>query len=423
MNQPLWTRNFTLLLLSNLFLFLALEMLLPTLPIFASDRGASDAQVGLIVALFTYSAVVTRLFVGVASDKFGKGRLLILGVLICLLGTVSYLAAATVSVMLMLRILHGIGFGLSTTLYGTIASDIIPARRRGEGMGFFGTGNSIAISLGPFIGIWLMDDYSFNVLFITGGVILLLALLFTLLVKKDALESVPEPKAAQPKVGEVQVSAYEADERQADETKAAGQHKSLPFLTRFIEFTALFPSLLGLLVGLSFGGVISFITLFGVETGIQNIAYFFLVLAISEFLIRFVSGRIFDTKGRFWVLFPSGILCLIGTTLLYFTDSIGLLILAAVFYGAGLGALFPALQAWVIDRVAPHRRGVATATFYNSFDLGIGSGAVLLGIVVTWTNYATMYLVSGVFFVIYLIVYYWYEQRQAKQSPSKKLAN
>lgn len=132
-------------------------MLLPTLPIFAKDKGGTDTEVGLIIGLFTFSAVFLRLFVGVASDKFGKKGLLIAGVAICLIGTASYLAAATIAVMLALRIVHGVGFGISTTLYGTVASDIIPASRRGEGLGIFGTGNAVAISIGPFLGIWLME--------------------------------------------------------------------------------------------------------------------------------------------------------------------------------------------------------------------------------------------------------------------------
>ncbi|MGO4547653.1 MFS transporter [Paenibacillus sp. 2TAB23] len=393
MKETLWTKPFILLILSNLFLFLSLEMLLPTLPMFAAEKGGTDAQIGLIIGLFTFSAVLLRPFVGMASVKFGKKLLLLIGVAICLIGTASYYAAVTITMMLMLRIVHGVGFGISTTLYGTVASDIIPASRRGEGMGFFGTGNAVAISLGPFLGIWLMEEYGFSALFIVGACILLLAIVFTAFVKGDT-------KAERVKV------------------QAAAERTS--FMLRFVEPKALMPSLLGLLVGLSLGGVISFITLFGKETGVQNIGFFFLVLALSEFLIRFVSGRIFDTKGRFWVLFPAAVSCIIGCIILYMTKSTGTLLLAAVFYGAGFGAIFPGLQAWVIDRVEPGRRGVATATFYNAFDIGIGSGAMLLGLVATWSNYATMYLVSSVFFIVYLAVYFMYE-RKLKQGRQSKL--
>ncbi len=392
MKEKLWTKPFILIILSNLFLFLSLEMLLPTLPVFAADQGGTDAQIGLIIGFFTFSAVLLRPFVGMGSDKFGKKMLLLAGVAICLIGTASYYAAVTISMMLMLRIVHGVGFGISTTLYGTVASDVIPASRRGEGMGFFGTGNAVAISLGPFLGIWLMEEYGFTALFIVGACILLLALVFTAFVKGDSKAERAEAKAA--------ISAH------------------TPFMLRFIEPKALMPSLLGTLVGLSLGGIISFITLFGKEAGVQNIGYFFLVLAISEFLIRFVSGRIFDTKGRFWVLFPAALFCIVGCLLLFMTKSTGMLLAAAAFYGAGFGAIFPALQAWVIDRVEPQRRGVATATFYNFFDIGIGSGAMLLGLVATWSNYATMYLVSSVFLIIFLAVYFMYERSLKRERSS-----
>ncbi len=396
MREKLWTKPFVLLMLSNLFLFLSLEMLLPTLPVFAADKGGSDAQIGMIIGFFTYSAVLLRPFVGMWSERFGKKTLLLAGVVICLIGTASYYAAVTITFMLMLRILHGIGFGIATTLYGTVVSDIIPASRRGEGMGFFGTGNAVAISLGPFLGVWLMEQYGFDVLFIVGACILLVAVLSTSFVKGDTKEERLRIKA---------------------ESKLA----DTSLLLRLMEPKALLPSLLGLLVGLSLGGVISFITLFGKETGVSNIGYFFLALAISEFLIRFVSGRIFDRQGRFWVLFPAALFCIVGCVMLYFTKGTAMLLLSAVFYGAGFGAIFPALQAWVIDRVEPHRRGVATATFYNAFDIGIGSGAILLGLVASQTNYATMYLVSSVFFVLYLAVYLYYERR-LKRSSSRNPA-
>jgi predicted MFS family arabinose efflux permease len=261
-------------------------------------------------------------------------------------------------------------------------------------MGFFGTGNAVAISLGPFLGIWLMEEYGFSVLFIVGACILLIAIICTAFVKGDSRE----------------------ERAQAQVASAA----NTSFMLRFVEPKALMPSLLGTLVGLSLGGIISFITLFGKEAGVENIGFFFLVLAISEFLIRFVSGKIFDTKGRFWVLFPAAIFCIVGCVILFFTKSTGFLLLAAVFYGAGFGAIFPGLQAWVIDRVEPQRRGVATATFYNAFDIGIGSGAMLLGLVATWSNYATMYLVSSVFFLIYLAVYFLYERRLKREHQITK---
>ncbi|MFX3632408.1 MAG: MFS transporter [Candidatus Pristimantibacillus sp.] len=396
MRESLWTRNFILLSCSNLFLFLAIEMLLPTLPVFAAEQGSSESQIGLILGFFTFAAVISRPLASIGIKKFGKKGLLLISVSICVIGMVSYYAAATLTLLLLVRVLHGFGFGISTTLYGTVVSDMIPASRRGEGMGYFATGNAISFSLGPFLGIWLMEQYGFIGLFGAGAIILVVSLVFTALVRH---------RAAEP--AKVQVHAVETKQ---------------PILSNVVERKAVLPSVLGMMIGLAFGGLLSFITLFGMETGIQNIGYFFLVVAISEVLIRFISGPLFDKKGRFWVLFPAAILCLIACVLLYLTETTAMLLLAGVFYGAGFGALFPALQAWVINRVEPERRGVATATYYNAFDIGIGCGAIILGFVATLTDYATMFLYSGGFFILYLIIYSFYELK-AKKGIGKTNAN
>ncbi|MFF2483178.1 MFS transporter [Paenibacillus sp. NPDC058071] len=397
MRESLWTKNFILLTCSNLFLFLAIEMLLPTLPVFAAEQGSSESQIGLLLGCFTFAAVLARPLTGIGVRRFGKKGLLLIGVAICFVGMAGYYMAATLTALLLLRFVHGIGFGLSTTQYGTVISDVVPASRRGEGMGFFATGNAIAFSLGPFLGIWLMEQYGYSVLFATGAAILLATLALTTFFR--------QPKASP----DVKLHA-----------SAASQGKP-HWLSSAVEKKALFPSLLGMLVGVSFGGMLSFITLFGIEKGISNIGYFFLVVAICEVLIRFVSGPLFDRKGRIWVLFPSAVFCLIGCVVLFLADSVEILLLAGVFYGFGFGALFPALQAWVINRVEPERRGAATATYYNFFDIGIGLGAIMLGFVASVTGYATMFLFSGIFFVAYIVLYLYYEWKYA--SGGKRTAN
>lgn len=397
--EKLWTKNFILLAFSNLFLFFAIEMLLPTLPLFADEQGGSGSQIGLLLGIFTFSAVVSRLLIGIGLRRFGKRKLLLIGVAICLVGMAGYYAAASISALLALRIVHGFGFGIATALYGTLVSDAIPAARRGEGMGYFAMGNAVSFSIGPMLGLWLLEQYDYAGLFGAGVIFLAITLVLTLLVR-------------QPRAQTVEIAAAEA--AAAAELHAAGVKPS-PW-AEVIEPKVLVPSILGSLVGFAFGGMLSFVTLFSKDIGITHTGYFFLVVAISEVLIRFVSGPLFDRRGPFWVLFPTAILCIIGCVILYYTDSMAMLLLAGVFYGAGFGAMFPALQAWVINLVQPERRGVATATYYNFFDIGIGLGSILLGVVVTLTDYTTMFLLSAVLYVIYLGVYFLYLRRQRERA-------
>lgn len=399
--DKLWTRNFILLSLSNLFLYVSIEMLLPTLPIFVDERGGSGSQIGMMLGIFTLSAVLSRLLISYGLRRLGKRKLLLFGVAISLIGMASHYAADSISGLLVLRVLHGFGFGIATALYITLVSDVIPAARRGEGMGYFAMGNAVSFSLGPLLGLWLLEQYHFTGLFGAGAIILIITFVMTLLVRK---------------------SSAQVEEIAITETIAPSEFRSVegqqPAWAEIIEPKVLVPSVLGAFVGFSFGGLLSFVTLCSHEIGIMQTGYFFLVVAISEVLIRFVSGPLFDRKGPFWVLFPSAILCMIGCVLLYYTDSMGMFLLAGMFSGAGFGAMFPALQAWVINLVHPEKRGVASATYYNFLDIGIGFGSILLGFVVSMTSYATMFLLSGILYVFFLIVYFMYLRHQRLRTKS-----
>jgi MFS family permease len=386
--EPLWTKDFILLALSNFFLFVGFQMLLPTLPVFVSEHGGNSTEVGLVVGILTLSAVLIRLFAGAALDTIGRKLIFIVGNVIILLAMGGYTWSATVFMILLLRFVHGIGWGITTTTYGAIASDLIPITRRGEGMGYFGLGTTLAMALGPFVGIWLMKNYSFSVLFISTFLSTLFSFICTQFI------SIP-----------------------SSEIVVSDDKPSASLLSRLVERQALFPSLLVLLLGVTYGGIVSFITLFGKEAGIGNVGWFFLLNALSVFVIRPISGKIFDKKGHFWVLFPGAFFTITGLLLLSYSTSMQLLILAAIFYGIGFGSIQPSLQAWTIHRTAPNRRGAANATFYNAFDLGIGGGGMILGAIAARTNYAHMYRYSILLLVVYIVIYLLYVmKRKGKQT-------
>lgn len=101
-------------------------------------------------------------------------------------------------------------------------------------------------------------------------------------------------------------------------------------------------------------GIGSFITLFATEVGIADISLFFLFNALAIAVTRPFSGKLYDAKGHSFVIIPGVIITFTGIILLSYTTTIPSLIIAAACYGSGFGAIQPALQAWMIDRVAPH---------------------------------------------------------------------
>lgn len=387
---PLWTKNFLLVTLCNLLLCFVFQMLIPTLPMFVARLGASGVEIGLIVGIFTISAVLTRPFAGKAIDTMDRKKLLFIALLLFLACVCGYYWLASIFLVLALRFVHGIAWGITTTTYGVMASDTIPPARLGEGMGYFTLSNNIALAIGPVVGLALMNRYGFGVLFAvaTGITLLLLAV----------SQFVPESK-----------------------TVASQKPGETPSIwTRILERNSLFPSFLVFFVGINYGGILSFLTLFGQEAGLENVSLFFLINAVFIVLIRPLSGKLFDRKGPSWVLLPGAFFWATGLLLLSYATSSATLMTAALFFGIGYGAIQPALQAWAVHRAGPSRRGMATGTFLSFYDLGIGLGSVVLGMIAQSTSYAMMYRWSALVPIGYLLVFAWYMWRGRGQKTVQR---
>jgi len=147
--EKLWSRDFIALTAANGLLFAGFHILLPTLPIYVASLGASGSEIGLIAGIFGYSAIFIRLFTDTGVRAFGKKTCLYAGLLFSLLATAGYALLDSVGAIVIARVIHGFGFGLSTTFAAALVADVIPASRRGEGIGYFGLGSTIAMALRP----------------------------------------------------------------------------------------------------------------------------------------------------------------------------------------------------------------------------------------------------------------------------------
>lgn len=369
----MWSLSFVFVTLSNAFLFMVFEMLLPTLPLFVTAIGGGAKQVGLVTGIFMISAIAIRPFAGVLAKRFNKKYLLIFGIVISACSTGAYYLASDVSVLLLIRLIHGAGFGLATTYFATIAAEIIPKERRGEGIGYFGVGETIAVSVGPMIGIVALELYDFERLFLGGMSILLLAVLMAVLVRRR-----PE----------------------ARDTAEKGMVK-----VKVLERRVLFPSFLILLVGIAASGIMSFFSLYAIEKGFRSVGMFFFLIAAASFLIRLISGKIFDRFGAGAILIPASIFSIAGLSILYIAQTNAMFFTAAICYGFGFGSIFPAIQTWCINLVEEHEHEDAMGTFFNFFDMGIGGGSLLLGVVATIYSYQTLYIASVLVYLLFLLLY------------------
>ncbi|WP_145323550.1 MFS transporter [Paenibacillus xylanexedens] len=383
--QQLWGRSFIFIMLANALLFMAFEMLLPTLPLFVSSLGGEASQIGLVTGIFMFSAILIRPFTSVLAARIDKKYLLIIGITICALMTGAYYLSSGIWMILVFRVIHGFGFGLATTYFATIATENIPRDRRGEGMGYFGVGETVAISIGPLIGTSLLFKYDYQSLFMGGMCILLLALLMTVFVSRK------------PKTG----------------VNSESTQTHVPSV-KLIEKKVLFPSLLIMLVGVAAGSIMSFVALFAAERGFENIAWFFFVIAIASFAVRLFSGKMFDRLGPGSVLLPSAVFAIAGLLVLIIAQNDVQFLIAGALYGFGFGAIFPAIQTWCVNLVEEHEHENAMASFFNFFDLGIGGGSLILGVVASAFSYTVVYAISIGIFVVYILLYLVYSQKQQR---------
>jgi predicted MFS family arabinose efflux permease len=384
--EKLWTKDFILFTISNAFLFSGFHIFLPTLPIYVLNQGGTSTDVGLLSAIFVFCAILIRFFTDYGIRKWGKKYYLYIGCILCLIAAISYILATSVPRLLSLRVFHGLGFGIATTLYATIVSDILPTSRRGEGIGYFGLGTTLAMAIAPGLGVWIVDNFSFNNLFIVAMISQIIALVCM------SFCSIPD-----------------------DRTATSHNQENSSFIDKLLERRLLFQAFLTVLFGICIGGVLNFIALLAKEAHIANAGYFFLICTLCIFLSRLVTGRIFDKKGPAWVILPGTILFLLGFVVLAQSKSMTSFLTASALYGFGYGTIFPAIQTWMFNLVPASKRSAASATFYNMVDIGNGIGSVALGVLAGKLGYASIYWCSSIIMGIFLISYIWFvcNERQA----------
>jgi len=259
-NETLFTRNFVLTSLSTVAIFTSFYFLLVTLPRYILDElHGSESEIGLIIGVFTISAVLLRPFIGQEVDRRGRKVVLIAGLIVFFLSMLFYNYTRSVEELLMLRVLQGIGWGAATTAATTLIADVAPPNRRGEAMGIFGMSANVAMAVGPTLSIVLLESSSYTTLFITSSAIALISLLLALPISETAVV-----------------------------------HPETPLFSR----EAFFPSAIMFTISLTYGSIVSFMPLFATKQGITNPGIFFTVFAITLILVKSAGWQDFGYQRK-----------------------------------------------------------------------------------------------------------------------------
>ena len=364
----LWTRAFVLMSLGSLFLFTSFYLLLPTLPQFVKELGGHDTQVGLAVGIFTLVAVILRPIAGGLLDQYGRRPFLLIGLSFYGLSMYLYGMVQGVGTLLLVRLLHGASWAFVTTAAAAVIADIVPANRRGEGMGWYGLAMTVAMAAGPLLGTWTLDGYTFSGVFLLAVALSVAALLAV---------AGPRLPFQRPEVRR-KIALYDP--------------AALPVSLAVVFLT------------FAYGAVTTFVPLFAVTIDV-NPGLYFLVYALSLTLARPIAGKLSDRYGAASVIVPAALLSICALFVLSSATGLAGVVAAAVLYGLGFGSAQPALQAALLGMVPKERFGLANASFFTAFDLGIALGSTLLGWVADLVSYRALFALSTLAVALSLAVF------------------
>lgn len=341
--------RFILVCLGSLFFSASYNMLIPELPAYLTKMGGAE-YIGLIIALFTLTAGLSRPFSGKLTDTVGRRPVMIFGAFVCVACGFLYPILTTVLGFLLLRLVHGFSTGFTPTATSTYVSDIVPQERLGEAMGIQGIAFSTGLALGPALGSWIKLYFSYQVLFLSSSGMALLALVLMY----NLGETLPRKKKFH--LSSLKISKNEIISREA-----------IP------------AGVVTLLSYLAFGVVLTLIPDWSEYVGLANKGTFFIVFTISSLFVRFTAGSFSDKYGRLVVIAIGLFVLMVSTFIMGYLKSANGLLWSATLYGFAMGILSPAINAWTIDLSKPEEKGRAIATMYIALEAGIGLGALCSG--------------------------------------------
>ena len=387
-SEQLWTRSFVAACIGNFLLFFAFYLLLPILPLYLMEEfGTSKSAVGMILSCYTLAALFIRPIAGFVLDMFNRKPLYLMAFLLFVCCFSGYIMASTVSLFLLFRIMHGLTFGAVTTAGNSLIIDIMPASRRGEGLGYFGVANNLAMATGPMISLFLHDFANYNhVFFLAIGSGLL---------------------------GFVFASTIQSNK------KVERTLKQPVVLDRFFLPKGLSAAVCLLCLGAPYGMTTTYVAIYGKELGIQSgMGMFFSLMAAGLIVSRLFAGKMVDRGKLSKVILLGTVVCLVGFLLLSLLRPIQLrypdetltsllFYLVSIILGVGYGMMFPAYNTLFVNLAPNNRRATASSTYLTSWDIGVGVGLVLGGKIADSIGGLSMSYVCAALFSAVSFLLFW----------------
>ena len=382
--MKLYTPAFAALFLANLTLVSSFSSFF-LFPLYITDFGGDDRDIGIIMGAFAMASAFSRPWIADMIDRIGRKRSYTIGTFIMVTMPLIHLLlmgpiAENYLIILLARIIHGIGLAICFTAIFTFIIDLIPIARLNEGIGIFGTSGLVGMAIGPMVTEPILRTFGYPAFFITAALFATMALLLHL--------PVHDP--------------YQ-DNKQQQTVAVSDTEPSFFALLKTRKH--LVCGSLALIFGVGLAASSNFIAPLAQSRSLSYVSLYYLAYSVAAILVRVVGGKLGDRIGEKQIL-PWGLF--LGALALLLCPLISnnvLLLIVGFIFGTGHGLLFPALNAMAIRGEPYHVRGKVTGIFTGGIDSGSFLGAMILGVIAHSAGYNILFICAGLTLACGLLIF------------------
>lgn len=356
-------RNLLTLFTAGLLFWSSLAALLPTLPLYMEDVGATKQQIGLVLGSFAIGMLLFRSVFGRLADRRGRKIVLLIGMLVNAIAPLGYIVVQSIPGLMAVRAFHGLSIAAFTTGYLALVADLAPEKNRGEIIGYMSLVTPIGTAIGPALGGYLQAASGYTLLFLLSSGLAVVGLLCLIPIINPPIHKF-----------------HQADSHDA-------KFWQLLFSPRVRVLATIM-----LLIGLAFGTLHTFVPLYIKAAQVNlNSGLFYTVGALASFIVRFFIGKASDRYGRGLFITLSLIVYAFSMIILWKASSANVFLIAGTLEGAGAGILMPMISTVVADRALPQERGRVFSICIMGLDIGIAIAGPVLGSVAEQVGYRNMF--------------------------------
>lgn len=372
-------RDISLILIASFFYMTSPMLITPIITGFSESLGASGTMMGLIGGIMNICSLISRPIIGVYADKINKYKISSFGIICIIIACIGYTLATNSIIIMIARIINGLGFACCSTCMSTWMSDLLPQEKIGSGMGIYGTMNALSMAIAPAIGVYIYQNFNYTVAFLIATITAIISIIIIQFVQ-DKDEPIP----------------------------AAKTNSKLELIDKNVVPIAF----IMMMFAIPYCATQSFLVTY-IETKQLdiNISLFFPAYAIALLILRISLKSLFD-KLPFGVFFTSSTIC--ACLSMYFLNTMQNdfdMLLASVFMAGGTGILNSVCQSTALLLAPKNKRGLANSTFYIGIDLGMALGPIIAGF---FYEHFPLDLFYPLFFItipLAIIGYFFYRQK------------